>query len=150
MELDELRKRIDSIDDTLLDLYNERMEHVHEIGRVKNRSGAPIYRPEREKEILSRLKKRNKERGGLLSDNAIEALFMELFAVARNFELPERVAYLGPEASFTANFSVSCTRLSSFTVLFMSPQFSAVWTSNRSPKRAISKLRFKPTIRGKK
>ena len=46
MTLDELRVKIDSIDDTLLKLYNERMELVHQVGEVKNTTGAPIYRPE--------------------------------------------------------------------------------------------------------
>lgn len=98
MTLDELRVKIDSIDDKLLKLYNERMELVHQVGEVKNTTGAPIYRPEREQAILNRLKEQN---DGKLTDAAIDALFLEMFAVARNLELPEGVAYLGPEASFT-------------------------------------------------
>jgi len=98
MTLDELRVKIDSIDNTLLKLYNERMELVHQVGEVKNTTGAPIYRPEREQAILNRLKSQNE---GKLTDAAIDALFLEMFAVARNLELPEGVAYLGPEASFT-------------------------------------------------
>ena len=98
MTLDELREKIDSIDDTLLALFNERMELVHQVGELKNTTGAPIYRPEREQAILKRLKAQN---SGKLTESAIEALFLELFAVARNLELPEAVAYLGPEASFT-------------------------------------------------
>ena len=98
MTLDDLRKEIDGIDDTLLKLYNERMELVHKVGEVKNTTGAPIYRPEREQAILNRLKNQN---DGKLTDVAIDALFLEMFAVARNLELPEAIAFLGPEASFT-------------------------------------------------
>lgn len=98
MTLDELRNNIDKIDDTLLELYNERMELVHKVGELKNTTGAPIYRPEREQAILNRLKSQNK---GKLTNAAIDALFLEMFAVARNLELPEGVAFLGPEASFT-------------------------------------------------
>ena len=98
MTLDELRDKIDNVDNTLLELYNERMELVHLVGELKNTTGAPIYRPEREKSILSRLKSQNR---GKLTDKAIDALFLEMFAVARNLELQEGVAYLGPEASFT-------------------------------------------------
>ncbi len=98
MTLDELRRKIDNIDDRLLELYNERMELVHEVGELKNTTGAPIYRPEREQAILNRLKSQNQ---GKLTDAAIDALFLEMFAVARNLELPEGVAFLGPEASFT-------------------------------------------------
>ena len=98
MTLDELRLKIDNLDDTLLKLYNERMELVHQVGELKNTTGAPIYRPEREQAILNRLKSQN---NGKLTDGAIDALFLEMFAVARNLELPEGVAFLGPEASFT-------------------------------------------------
>ena len=98
MTLDELRTEIDNIDNRLLEMYNERMEYVHQVGELKNTTGAPIYRPEREQSILNRLKKRN---SGKLTDEAIDALFVEMFTVARNLELPERVAYLGEEASFT-------------------------------------------------
>ena len=98
MTLDELRVEIDSIDNQLLELYNKRMEYVHQVGELKNTTGAPIYRPEREQAILNRLKAQN---NGKLTDGAIDALFLEMFAVARNLERPEGVAYLGPEASFT-------------------------------------------------
>ena len=98
MTLDELRIEIDRIDDRLLELYNKRMEYVHQVGELKNTTGAPIYRPEREQSILNRLKARNK---GKLTNEAIDALFLEMFAVARNLERPEAVAFLGPEASFT-------------------------------------------------
>ncbi len=98
MTLEDLRAKIDGIDDTLLKLYNARMELVHQVGELKNTTGTPIYRPEREQAILNRLKKQNR---GKLTPEAIDALFLEMFAVARNLELPEAVAYLGPEASFT-------------------------------------------------
>ena len=98
MTLDDLRLKIDTIDNTLLELYNERMELVHAVGELKHTTGSPIYRPEREQAILNRLKGQNT---GKLTDRAIDALFLEMFAVARNLELPEAVAYLGPEASFT-------------------------------------------------
>jgi chorismate mutase/prephenate dehydratase len=98
MTLDDLRNKIDNIDNTLLKLYNERMELVFQVGTLKHTTGTPIYRPEREQAILNRLKSKN---NGKLTNEAIEALFLEMFAVARNLELPEGVAYLGPEASFT-------------------------------------------------
>jgi chorismate mutase / prephenate dehydratase len=98
VELQELRKRIDAVDDQLLSLLNERMEYVKKVGEVKRSQQTIIYRPEREKQILDRLSKLN---NGLLNRSAIEAIFLEIFAVSRNLELPERIAYLGPEGSFT-------------------------------------------------
>ena len=100
-KLQELRKKLDAIDNELLRLYNKRLKIVHEVGKLKHKTNTPIYRPEREKEILDRLKKINKEENGLLSDDAIEALFLELISVSRNYEKPEKIAFLGPEASFT-------------------------------------------------
>ncbi len=99
--LEDCRGAIDIIDDQLLGLINERMKVVERVGEIKNESGAPIYRPEREKAILERLKRLNEQQNGLLNASAIEAIFLEIFAVARNLELPERIAYLGPEGTFT-------------------------------------------------
>jgi chorismate mutase/prephenate dehydratase len=96
--LDELRKSIDGIDDELIRLLDERMSYVREVGHLKRGDNSAIYRPEREKAIIDRMVSKSE---GLLNRAAIEAIFLEIFAVSRNFELPERVAYLGPEGSFT-------------------------------------------------
>lgn len=98
MDLQQLRERIDALDDQLLTILNERMELVKSVGDLKRSSNSIIYRPEREKQILDRLEKRN---NGLLTRQAIDAIFFEIFAVSRNLELPERISYLGPEGSFT-------------------------------------------------
>ena len=98
MTLEEIRINIDSIDDELLVLLNKRMEWVERVGALKRATQTVIYRPEREKQIIDRLSSQN---DGLLPNNAIEAIFLEIFAAARNIELPERIAYLGPEGSFT-------------------------------------------------
>jgi len=99
--LEECRVAIDNIDNEILKLLNERMEVVHRVGEIKNKEGGAIYRPEREKAIIQRLSKLSKEQNGALNKAAIEAIFLEIFAVARNLERPEKVAYLGPEGTFT-------------------------------------------------
>ena len=99
--LQECREAIDTIDTKLLELLNERMRVVERVGEIKKESGGAIYRPEREKAIIERLTQLSKESGGALNRSAIEAIFLEIFAVSRNLELPERIAYLGPEGSFT-------------------------------------------------
>ena len=96
--IDAYRKEIDYLDDQILKLLNERMEKVKEIGKLKQTTGTAIYRPEREKEILDRLKLLNK---GALNSEAIDAIFLEVFAVSRNLEFPEKIVYLGPEGSYT-------------------------------------------------
>ncbi|MFY0601923.1 MAG: prephenate dehydratase [Cyclobacteriaceae bacterium] len=98
MMLDELRQEIDQLDDKIIELLNKRMEVVQKVGLLKRDNKSAIYRPEREKAIVDRLESNSQ---GILSRAAIEAIFFEIFAVSRNYELPERVAYLGPEGSFT-------------------------------------------------
>ena len=100
MDLNALRDQIDAIDNQLLDLLNQRMEIVKAVGEFKHKTGGAIYRPEREVSIIERLSTRNK---GLLTRAGIEAIFLEIFAVARNLELPEKVAYLGPEGAGNPN-----------------------------------------------
>jgi chorismate mutase/prephenate dehydratase len=97
-KLDILRRHIDAIDDQLLQLLNDRMEIVRQVGVLKQSHKSVIYRPEREAAIIERLHQKTQ---GLLNRQAIEAIFLEVFAVSRNLELPEKVAYLGPEGSFT-------------------------------------------------
>ena len=100
-DLDACREAIDAIDNEVLTLLNKRMEVVHRVGEIKNAEGGAIYRPEREKAIINRLDALSKSQGALLNKDAIEAIFLEIFAVARNLERPEKVAYLGPEGTFT-------------------------------------------------
>jgi len=96
--LDIYRKQIDYIDDEILELLNKRMKSVEAIGIAKQTTGTSIYRPEREKEILDRLKNLN---DGKLNARAIDAIFLEVFAVSRNLEMPEKVVFLGPDGSYT-------------------------------------------------
>jgi len=99
MDLQKLRNEINAIDDAMIELLVSRMRLVKEVGKLKQNTGTSIYRPEREREIIERLTKESDEK--LLPKEAIEAIFMEIFAVSRNLELPEKVAYLGPEGSYT-------------------------------------------------
>jgi chorismate mutase/prephenate dehydratase len=100
MDLNELRTKIDFIDDQIVELLNQRMDVVLQVGSVKRSSGTTIYRPEREKSIVDRLEAKIVGKG-YLNRQAIEAIYLEIFAISRNLELPERIAYLGPEGSFT-------------------------------------------------
>lgn len=58
----ELRNKLDNIDNRLLELLDERMQLVHKVGALKAKSGGAIYRPDREKAIIDRLDKINKEK----------------------------------------------------------------------------------------
>lgn len=97
-ELAEFRKKIDEIDKRLVQTLSERAQVVVEIGKAKRGSGAPIYAPHREQEVLARALANNP---GPLKDRTIEAIYRELMSGSFSLELPLRVGYLGPAGSFS-------------------------------------------------
>ena len=100
-KLKRLREEIDSIDNQILTLLNKRMQIVRKVGELKNNTNSPIYRPEREKEIIKRLTSLSKQEGGILGYDEIEAIFLEIFAISRTLERSERIAFLGPIGTYT-------------------------------------------------
>ncbi len=103
MDLESLRSKIDGIDRHVLELLNERVRTAAEIGRVKREQGTPIYVASREEQVLRRLAELNQ---GPLSDGAIRAIYREIMSAAIALEKPMRIAYLGPEATFTHQAAV--------------------------------------------
>jgi chorismate mutase/prephenate dehydratase len=95
-EIDKLRREIDSLDDELLGLINRRAEFARRIGELK--AGAPAYRPERETGILRRMTESNP---GPLPAERVAAVFRELISACRGMEASLRVAYLGPQGTFS-------------------------------------------------
>lgn len=94
------RAEIDRIDDEILRLLNERSKSVIEIGRLKRQSdgGANLHTPAREAAILDRLMKQN---AGPFPNEAIRPVYREIMSASLSLEGPQRVAYLGPRATFT-------------------------------------------------
>ncbi|MDE3208521.1 MAG: prephenate dehydratase [Pseudomonadota bacterium] len=90
-ELKHYRDRIDAIDDEILELLNERARHAQDIGHLKNGQG--IYRPDREAQVIRRIREKNK---GPLSDNVIGNLFREIMSACLALEKPLDIAFLGP------------------------------------------------------
>jgi chorismate mutase len=82
-ELDDLRKRIDLLDESLVKLLNARAACALEIGRVKREMGVPIYQPERESEVLKNVQSFNR---GPLDQDAIKRLFERIIDEARHLE----------------------------------------------------------------
>jgi chorismate mutase / prephenate dehydratase len=98
MTLDELRKQIDIVDEELVALLNKRAQIVIEIGRLKSKDGTPIYAPDREKAVLEKIRRANT---GPLPDRTMLAIYRELMSGSFALEKPLRIAYLGPEGSFS-------------------------------------------------
>ena len=98
MSIVNYRKKIDSIDQRLIGLLNERAELSLDIGREKSRLKKGIYAPDREKEVLDRIKKVNK---GPMSPQALEAIYREIMSCSLSLEKPLKIAYLGTAGSFT-------------------------------------------------
>ncbi len=97
-EIKRLRKKIDEIDDSILDFLNKRAEIVIEIGRIKTNYNQEFYVPAREQEIYERLMNRNT---GPFPSEAIKSVYREILSASLSLEKPLRIAFLGPKATFT-------------------------------------------------
>src|SRR6058998_452962 len=93
-----LRQQIDRIDDQLLRLLSRRAEFALAIAEQKARSNSEVYAPGREKGVLERLARANR---GPLPAHLVRAIFREIISASRSLEQRLRIAYLGPEATFT-------------------------------------------------
>lgn len=86
MSIEELRRRIDVIDDQLVALLNARAACAMEIGRLKRAGGLPVYQREREQEVLDRAMATASRLGGPLAGEAIARLFERIIDEARRLE----------------------------------------------------------------
>jgi chorismate mutase/prephenate dehydratase len=96
--LAKLRRQIDKIDRELLRLMNDRAKIAEKVGQIKEADNMPVFSPEREDEVLAGLKEANQ---GPLPGVAVEAIFRELMSASRSLQKRMRVAFLGPEYSFS-------------------------------------------------
>ncbi len=98
-KLQQLRERIDSLDEQIQDLINQRASTAQEVAKVKGEDDeAFFYRPEREASVLAAIKERNQ---GPVGDEEMTRLFREIMSVCLALEQPMRIAFLGPEGTFT-------------------------------------------------
>ena len=115
MELQELREKIDRVDDELIRLYGERMELTRQVGRWKRENGIPVLDTERERNLLNRVG----EKAGEENENGVRALFGFLMAQSRTSQMldgkPEsrlgaqiRAALKDTPELFPAKATVAC------------------------------------------
>jgi chorismate mutase len=81
--IDDWRRRIDALDQKLVELLNERAQCAMEIGHLKRSQGLPVYQPDREREILANVESAN---SGPLEDTAVRRLFERVIDEARSLE----------------------------------------------------------------
>ena len=93
-----LRDRIDEIDTQILELLNRRARVAQEVGHVKNKSDAPIFRPDREAQVLRRIAERNP---GPLGNTELQTIYKEIMSACRSLEKRIIVACLGPSGTFS-------------------------------------------------
>ncbi len=98
MDLNESRDEIDALDDRLLELLVRRAKLSQQIGQHKQEQGQTAYDPSREAQILRRLTDQNTSP---LPAEALRAIYREILSASRALQEPLRVAFLGPEHTFT-------------------------------------------------
>src|SRR5438270_920257 len=96
--LKNLRANIDKLDLQILELVNKRAGIAAEIGRIKNDHGSEVFSPAREEEVLLNVLESNK---GPLGEVTIRAVFREIMSGSRALQKVIKVAYLGPEYSYS-------------------------------------------------
>ncbi|MDJ0806460.1 MAG: prephenate dehydratase [Gammaproteobacteria bacterium] len=100
-KLSAIRDRIDDFDQQIQDLLNKRAAAAQEVARIKLAADpkAEFYRPEREAEVLRKVKARNGT--GPLDAEHVARLFREIMSACLALEQPLEIAFLGPEGTFT-------------------------------------------------
>ena len=83
MSIEDWRRRIDDIDRKLLELLNERSRCAIEIGKIKRAQNVGVHDPERESEILRRMKAENR---GPLDEEGLQRLFEQVIGECRRIE----------------------------------------------------------------
>ncbi len=106
-KLSQVRQEIDAVDQELLRMLNKRASLSLEVGRIKaeeygveacaQKSGS-IFKPEREQQVLANLAAGN---DGPLPQKHVDTIWREIFSSSRALQRPQKVAYLGPEGTFS-------------------------------------------------
>lgn len=97
-ELGRIRAEIDRTDDEVLRLLNHRAKFVARVAELKEKLQVPFYVPSRERQIVERLSAVN---SGPFPTEAIRSVFQEVFSACLSLEKTVKVAYLGPEGTFS-------------------------------------------------
>lgn len=97
-DLKKLRDQIDNLDEKIVKMLNKRAAFGQKVAAIKKRDGKPVYYPARERQILNRVAEIS---NGPLSNDAMQAVYREIFSATRSVEKALTVACLGPEGTFS-------------------------------------------------
>ena len=97
-DLAPLRGQIDAVDRELLALLNRRAQLALDVGEVKKKYGAPIFRPERELQVVRKVQGANP---GPLLGESVGSIWREIMSACRGLEKPLEIAFLGPAGTFS-------------------------------------------------
>ena len=98
MNLDDLRLRIDAVDDQILALLEQRADVVSGIAQAKKEAGHPVYDPDRERLVLERLAQKG---AGRFPRESIVAVYREVMSACLSLQEPITVSFLGPEGAYS-------------------------------------------------
>ncbi|OOG78934.1 chorismate mutase [Hydrogenophaga sp. A37] len=98
-----LRVQIDSIDQQLLSLLNQRAKVAEQVGEIKRAEGSPFFRPDRVAQVIEKIQKANL---GPLQNQHVASIWREIMSACLALEAPQRVAVLGPEGTFTEQAAI--------------------------------------------
>ena len=98
LTIEQLRSDIDSVDDRIVELLNQRSNLVIEVGKLKSGSNQAFHVPGRERQIYERLLSLNP---GPFPNDALRSIYREIISACLALESPMKVAFLGPKATFS-------------------------------------------------
>jgi chorismate mutase/prephenate dehydratase len=101
--LADLRVQIDTLDQRLIELLNQRAHVAEQVGEVKKREGTPFFRPDRVAQVIEKMQHAN---AGPLKSLHVAAIWREIMSACLALESPQRVAVLGPEGTFCEQAAV--------------------------------------------
>ena len=102
-DLADLRVQIDTIDQQLLSLLNQRALVAEQVGEVKKREGTAFFRPDRVAQVIDKIQTAN---AGPLKNSHVAAIWREIMSACLALEAPQRVAVLGPAGTFCEQAAV--------------------------------------------
>ena len=96
--IEKIRRKIDIIDNKIVDLLKQRIQHAQAVGRIKSKDKRAKYDPLRERQIYARLLENNQDE---FPEQALRSIFHEIITTCRLSQKRPVVAYLGPEATYS-------------------------------------------------